>query len=645
MNVSSQPGHNDELIQKLTQIVLENLNNEQFGVSKLADRVGINRSHLYRKIKVLTKKSLSQFIREIRLSEAFKLLKEESVTVSEAAYRVGFNNPSYFNKCFHDYYGFPPGEVKKRDPETFEDTEKNQGVRRRRSKYRRTLIIFAAIFTGLVFIWSFTDLFQKNRNKKSIIILPFQNLSLEKETEYFAAGMMEDILNHLSSISDLTVRSRTTSEYIGNNSLSIKEIARQVNARYVMESSVRRYDDRVRITVQLIDARRDRHLWSENFDLEYSNIFGVQSDIALLVAQKLRAELTEDELSQIESIATRNPEAYDNYLRGRFLLNKANSEQRADIEAEGLMGSLKYFEKAIVADTNFAEAYAGMANAYVKLAGYGWLQPQKRGFQKAKELSMKALEIDPNCAEAHSVMGAFHIWAERKFEEGGKELHMALQLNPNFPPAHQWYAQLLMITGPIAEARIHMDHALEIEPYFWILHNLNAWIYYFEEKYDQAVAACFIAQDLKSDFIITNWLLFLNYAKLGEGIKAVEELQTIIRADPKASQYTEEIMDYYNRTGIEGLFTLLIEMNINKSGQGPGINGHPFYIAWWNAILGNKEESIYWLQKNMEVYNRLYVYFNLIALNPDFDILRSDPRFLAIIDKIGLAPYHTRAAK
>ncbi len=114
MNVSSQPSHNDELIQKLTQIVLENLDNEQFGVSELAKQIGMNRSHLYRKIIVLTKKSLSQFIREIRLSEAFKLLKEESVTVSEAAYRVGFNNPSYFNSCFHDHYGFPPGEAKHR---------------------------------------------------------------------------------------------------------------------------------------------------------------------------------------------------------------------------------------------------------------------------------------------------------------------------------------------------------------------------------------------------------------------------------------------------------------------------------------------------------------------------------------------------
>lgn len=190
-----------------------------------------------------------------------------------------------------------------------------------------------------------------------------------------------------------------------------------------------------------------------------------------------------------------------------------------------------------------------------------------------------------------------------------------------------------------------MDHALELEPYYWVLHNLNAWIYYFEGRHREALEACFTARDLKSDYVFTNWLFFLNYAKLGEGEKATEELQTIMRFYPGGSEYTEEIIDAYRKSGIKGLFTWLIDININRPFPATGMSGHPFYIAWWYAILGNNEQSVYWLERNMQAKPRLYAYFNLIATNPDFDILRNDPRFLVIIEQIGLTPYHKRPAK
>jgi tetratricopeptide (TPR) repeat protein len=186
---------------------------------------------------------------------------------------------------------------------------------------------------------------------------------------------------------------------------------------------------------------------------------------------------------------------------------------------------------------------------------------------------------------------------------------------------------------------------LKLEPYYWVLHNVNAWIYYFEDKYKEAIEACLIAQDLKPDYIYTNWLFLLNYAKLGDGMSAAEELQKIVRTAMRTNKYDNEIMDAYKRSGIEGLFTWLINININRSVPAAGMNGHPFFIAWWYAIIGNMENSIYWLERNMETKPRLYEYFNLIATNPDFDILRNDPRFLAIVEEIGLASYHTRKAR
>ncbi len=169
-----------------------------------------------------------------------------------------------------------------------------------------------------------------------------------------------------------------------------------------------------------------------------------------------------------------------------------------------------------------------------------------------------------------------------------------------------------------------MDRALELEPYFWVIQNLNAWIYYFEEKYDKAIEACTMAHSLNEDFIENNWLFFLNYAKLGEGEKAMTELQTIARTHPVSAKFTDEIEETFNKSGIEGLFSWLVNVNINKPVPVAGITGHPYFIAWWYAIPGNREKSIYWLEKNMETQSRYYEFFNLIATNPDFDILRSN---------------------
>jgi tetratricopeptide (TPR) repeat protein len=309
------------------------------------------------------------------------------------------------------------------------------------------------------------------------------------------------------------------------------------------------------------------------------------------------------------------------------------------------LGSARYYEKAVTLDSAFADAYAGLADAWFTLSAWGWYQPYNEGILKAKKFSDKALELNPDCAEAHLVKGGYLIWPERKWEEGGKELLLSIQLNPNSGYAHQVYAQLLMITGPIEEARLHMNRVIELEPYFWVVHNLSAWIYYFEEEHDKALKACRIAQGLKSDYILTNWLFFLNYAKLGEGEKAAAELQTIAKSNPATVHLTDEIMAAYNKSGIRGLFTWLTEINTGRPVPAIGMSGQPFFTAWWFAILGDREKSIFWLERNMESQFRNFTFFNLICTNPDFDILRNDQRFLKIIDEISLTPYNTRKTK
>jgi len=646
----------DKFLAVINQIIDDNLDNEQFSVENLAKKAGISRSMLHRKLIKQIGKPASELITEKRLSKAQRLLENDEVTVSEIAYKVGYSSPSYFNKVFKKHYTVSPGELRKSTiqskhaPVHFQTSPiKKKNLRIRKKMLVSAIILVSAVLSGFFyFIFLNGSLLQHTSSQKgnhlSIAVLPFKNLSDNPHNQYFAEGIREDILNDLYWITPLRVVSRTSADRFEKSNHSAREIARELNVKYVLEGSVRTYDNKVRITIQLIEAHRDDHLWSAHFDRELEDIIGVQAEIALKVASKVKVVLSESEIKLIEKIPTRNAKAYDYYLQGRFLLHKANSEQRFDFNLKDVTNCLQYYEKAIAEDENFAEAYAGLANAWFNLSAWGWL-PMGEGFLKAHNLSKQALEMDPECAEAHAVLGAFYIWGQRQLISGGMELETSIRLNPNFATARQWYAQYLMITGPITEARLHINRALELEPYFWVVQTLNGWIYYFEEKYDLAIEACLLAQDLKPGFNDNEWLFVLNYTKLGEGEKAVQMLQTIIERFPEATHYKTEIRKAYNESGIDGLYSWMIDVNKNKPLPIQGLNGHPFYIAWWNVILGNKEKAIFWLQENMKQKHRLYVYFNLIATHPDFDILRDDSRFLKIVDEIGLTPYHTRKVR
>ncbi|MCA1757861.1 MAG: helix-turn-helix domain-containing protein [Bacteroidales bacterium] len=648
-------------INKLIDIVLENISNEDFGVEQLAEEADMNRTSLYRRVKSITGKNVSQVVREIRLQKAQELLIGGLSTASEVAYKVGFSSPSYFNNCFSKYFGYPPGEARKRHSGMSADhhqaeassslinlqqkqPEKRHGLRVKLLILRYKLPLLIGIPVLIMLVILFMDMIPSDKDKNTIVVLPFKNLGTEKEAEYFADAIMDGILNQLSIIEDLSVRSRTTSDFIGAKNMPLRKISHTVRARYILEGSVQKTGDRVRITVQFIDGKKDTHIWSENFDRKYENILGIQSDIALTVASKLNASLTESETRRIRAYSTKNSEAWDNYLRGRFLANKANTEQRIDISPDGLKTSLRYFARAIELDSSFAQAYAGMAHTYLNLAAWNWLPDRVEGMMKAAQFTKKALELDPDCAEANAVLGALVIWGGGKpdFEKGREAFQKALHVKPEYPPVLQWYAQLLMITGPIEEARRHMDRVIEAEPFFWLMRNLDAWIYYFEGKHTEAITACKLAEELKPDWAITHWLFFLNYAKLKNGDKAVEHLQKIFQSDPIAMQYADDISTYYNSSGIEGLFAFLIYINDNHPGVIDGINGQPFYNGWWNALLGNEDESIFYLQKALGKIESSYTYFMLIAVNPDFDFLRGNPEFQAIIDKLGLSPYNSR---
>ncbi|MCW3804071.1 helix-turn-helix domain-containing protein [Plebeiibacterium marinum] len=641
--------HNSEnkFIENLTSIVEENLSDENFGVKKLAEKACMSREQIYRKLKAYNNYSASQFIREIRLNKAKEMLLKSEKNISEIAYLVGFSSPSYFIKCFHEHFGHTPGEyinhleeIKTQDipkPTTYNPLKEIN----KKPIRAISLLMACSIAIITIFFWPKKNGTPSDISEKSIIVLPFKNYSNNASNQYLADGIMEDLLNFLFWISDLKVVSRTTSEQFRDTNLSTKEICKNMNVNYILEGSIRKQDSALKICTQLIDGKKDKHIWSKVFERETTDILGIQNEIAIQVAKELKSVISNQEMKQIKKLPTKNSEAYDAYLKGQFLLNKTNSSLRIDVDADAMFTSIKYFEKAIAMDSDFVQAYIGLANAHSGLSGWGYT-PGINDWMIADSIIEKVLIIDPLLGEAHAMKGAIHFWGgKRNFDGALIEFEKALKLNPNYPPLYQWYAQLLMITGPMEDARKYVNKALEIEPYYWVTHNLSAYIHYFEEKYTEALKDCQTAQDLYKDYIFNNWLFFLNYIKLGEDEKAIKELQTILESNPKTTEYSKQIPAIYKLGGIKGIIKWIAEAQAQSTSPVAGIGRSPYIISWWYAMLGDKDNCIKWLNKCTERKSIGYM-TSLAVSNPDFDFLRDDPRFLKFLEKIGVLKYHVK---
>jgi len=475
-------------------------------------------------------------------------------------------------------------------------------------------IILALIMFGYFFI---PKLFKSSSpGDKSIAVLPFTNLSNDPEQEYFSDGIVEAILDRLFKIGELKVTSGTSTKRYKNTELSVKKIGRELGVSSILEGSIQKIGNNVRITAQLIDARTDVHLWSETYDRNISDIFSIQSEVAQNVARELKATLTSKEKGQIEKNQTNNVEAYNLYLRGRFFWN-----QRTE---EGQKKSIEYFEKSVAIDPDYALAYTGLADAYFILTWKGW-SPNPEGYIKAKKYALRAIEIDKNLAEAHATLGWLLFWAEWKWEEARKELKLAIELNPNYANAHQYYSELLDILRQDKEAHEQLNLALELDPLSPAMNALNVLHYYNEGKLKESLEACRRLEEIdlyKSQGVY--WQYFRIYLRYGEDLKAIEALQKVMPGD------TLTIKEVYNKSGINGIFNWFIESGVNKS------TNYFRSLAILYTILGKKEEELSWLEKALKE--------NLTSLpeinnNSDFDNLRSEPRFQAIIKKMGLSEY------
>ena len=405
----------NDFLSQVTAIIEQNMANEQFGVSELADAMNMSRSNLLRKVKKETKLSVSQLINQVRLKRAMEMLRKSSLNVSEVSHQVGFNSTSYFIKCFREYYGYPPGEVGKR-PET-------EPLPVPASNGNRTLWIVGAIVVLIVVAGGLYKYIQPNADQsqleKSIAVLPFKNESNDSTNVYLINGLMESTLNNLQKIEDLRVISRTSSEKYRNTSKSIPEMAKELNVSYFVEGSGQKIGDQIVLNIQLIDAASDRHLWSSQYKRETKDIFQLQQEIAKSIAEEIKAIITPDEEKRIAKKPTENLVAYDLFLKGKnfqALPGKQNQEK-----------AIEFFKEATKEDSQFAMAYAEVAITYYYQEIF---QAERKNLDDINQYADKAFFYDPKLGES-LVAKALAYMSRREFDSAVPYLEKALEYHPN----------------------------------------------------------------------------------------------------------------------------------------------------------------------------------------------------------------------
>jgi TolB-like protein/Tfp pilus assembly protein PilF len=452
---------------------------------------------------------------------------------------------------------------------------------------------------------------------KSIAVLPFTNLSNDPEQEYFVEGMHDEILDRIFKIGDLKAISRTSSMRYRNSRLSLKEIARELEVESILEGSVRKIGDNVRITVQLIDAKTDTHLWSEIYDRSLSDIFSIQSEIAQTIAKELHAVITPQEKALIEKPYTASSEAYEAYLKGK------NSWRK--LTPTGLDSAIHYFQRALEKDPEFALAYAGMAHVWTARRQFG-ISPPREATAKAEQFIRKALEFDNTSSEIYYVLATHLVWGLYDWSGGEAAYRKAIEINPNHAESQAYYSHLLTILGRPEEGIKHIEKAVELDPYSSLIRGLyGAWLGHVG-RYEEAIREVLKSKELDPTQPVgtINYYLYV----LGKEEEAFREF----RKNFKDHEYLKAVDDGYAEGGYKGAQKKLADLRVEKA-KGSYIS--PMIIANNYAVAGEYDKSIYWLEVAYEARDPSLPY---VTLRHWYSEIREDPRFQDLCRKLNL-PY------
>ncbi len=460
--------------------------------------------------------------------------------------------------------------------------------------------------------------------KVILAVLPFDNLSRDPDQEFFSDGLTEEMIAQLGKLNPerLIVIARGSVAKYKDSRLAANQIGRELHADYLVQGSVRRASERVRITVQLIQVRDQTDLWAESYDRELKDMLTLQDSVARTIANQIHITLTPGRPTPPASRANLDPEAYEAYLKGRYYWNKRT--------ADGLQKALLFFQQAIKMDPTYGAAYSGLADCNSGLAWHGFKSPAD-ALPKANAAALKAIEIDPQSAEAHASLGLVltHRWdwagAEAEFKR-------ALQLDPRYANAHHWYGDYLSIMGRHGEALLEARQALELDPLNLMIGTWVGRRYYLAGKYDLAIEQGRNTVELDANFAAAHLLLGENYVRAGLHEQGLAELQTAARLSGNSPLYLAQVAVAHAAAGGKAeALRIVAELRTISSTRYVS----PYGLAQIYAALNDKEQTL----KSLQVaYDDRAVWMSYLAVDPVFDGFRSDQRFQDFLRRVRLPP-------
>jgi TolB-like protein/DNA-binding winged helix-turn-helix (wHTH) protein/Flp pilus assembly protein TadD len=475
------------------------------------------------------------------------------------------------------------------------------------------LIVF---FTG----WKLHSRYYAATVIHSLAVLPLESLSNDASQDYFADGMTDELISDLGQLSALRVISRTSVMGYKHAHKPLPQIARELNVDAIVEGTVLRSGDRVRITAQLIDATADKHLWSQSYEGELKDTLALQNQVARAIADQIRIKLNPQEQAALKIARVVNPEAYESYLKGRYFWNKRTPDS--------LKVALAYFNQAIDEDPNYAQAYSGLADTYALLGDWQYaVMTSKEAFPRAKAAAIKALELDSTLSEAHNSLAFCFDAFDWDLESAGKEFQRSIELNPGYATAHHWYAWHLSLLGRFDEALEEMRKAKNLDPLSLIINADLAELLVIAHFYDESIVQSRATIEMDPNFALAHNQLAQAYLQKHMNVEAIAELQKAVELSGGSPTCVANLARAYAASGKTSEAVKLLGDLKNHSNRGYSDASE---VAVVYAALGDKDQAMHWLEIGYEER------FNPgVLLRPGFNPLRSDQRFQDLLRRIG----------
>ncbi len=626
MNSPAKGSEAGKLVQQLDALIEKNLTNEDFGVEQMATAMGYSRSHLHRKLQKQLGKTISQYIREYRLKKALSILKDEDLNVSEVAYLVGFGSATYFSKSFNHYFGSPPSAVKDQATGEQESEPGTPTADVTESKLPRTILLsFLAVLvlgTSFIFLWKWLP-DEKQKTEKldpSIALIPLSNLSHDPLNQYLVQGVGDAIARKLSGLDDLRVVSQTSTAQLYASNKSIIQIADKLNTDYVLEGSIQKFGDQIRIEVGLLNGKNGIRIWSQHYDREFKDIFNIENEIAGHVARSLKSELSPADISGLNTHYTNNAEAYELYLKGVFELRTYTRK--------GANRANEYFKEAILLDSSFAMAYSWLGHSYLAKASMFGAEMDALDALKIAIIPIeKSLEIDPGLSEARTIRAFYFLYHDWDFNRAEEEF--LLGINKNLPEGYSLYADYLNFMRRHNEALAMSQLQEREEPYYPNTRMILSLFYL--GRIEEALS---YAEDrlriMKNYSIMDSYgFVLLNSGKYNRAIDIFQQIFLI--ENVRYPRILGWLGAAYARSGqLTKAEAILEELKERRAISSAGSTG--FFTAVVCAAMGNTEEALAWLRIAIDDHEMEIPW---LISEPQFFDLHEHPGFQKMVEEIG----------